>query len=208
MEGQEMLKSKLMVVLLICVVYFCGTFCMLNGDVCRFYADYYLLNNRIISQQEERQFSAVIIREPLVFFNQYSFDKEYQHIHFLGFGEVEENGRWSNGDMAKIAFMMPKLYSNVIVKLAVRPYISQHNPKISGKVFVNGKEKAEWIFEQGKKHPQTELELSQKDLDKDNRVEIYFQLYGYVSPKKIGYGEDTRKLGIFISNLEVTPKID
>jgi len=199
------MKFKIFLVFLVAAVYFGSTYCIFNRDICVAYKDYYLLNNRTVSWKEERAFDSLPLAGSLAFFAPYLFSEPQPDIRFLGFSEAEPAGRWTNGNLAKLSFQLPSVYSDVWVNFNVSPYISQHNPEVYVKVFLNGEEVDEWKFIQGKNYPPTAIKLRQKNIGNNQKQVFSFRIEGSVSPRQLGYGDDIRKLGLLFKGLSLVP---
>lgn len=198
---------KLFLVSALAIIYCLSTFCMLQKEICVAHADYYLLNNRAISWKDERQFAVIPIASKLNMFTTYGLSEERQEIKLLGFSHPEELGCWSEGNLAKALFEVDNVHADVLVKLSLRPYVNKYNPLVKVKVLANHKEVAKWVFEQGKSHPNTDILIAKEELQKNGRLEFSFQIEGMVSPQSLGYGNDRRKLGIFLSQIIVQPNM-
>jgi hypothetical protein len=181
---------------------------MLNTNICRIYRDYYLFGTRSISWEEELAFSASQIYDPITILEKYSFTSEHQEIETLGFLSSNSEGKWSNGNIVKIAFLPPSSKIDLIVSLSVRPYVGEKNPKVSVKVYVNGRHATDWVFEHGKAYPETKLGIFRTYGNNNSKVEITFIIEGAASPQSLGYENIPQKLGLLFNSLVILPDIN
>lgn len=204
-QRRNRMKLKIFLILVIAAVYFGSTYCMLNKDICVAYKDYYFLQNRTVSWQEEKAFNLSLPQNPLNFFTKYRFADEQPDIKLLGFSHREPAGRWSEGNLAKLSFKMPSVYSDVTIDFEVSPYVNRHNDNVNVTVLLNGEEVAEWNFVQGENYPDTTVQLDKKDLTGNQKIVFTFKLKGFASPQSLGYGNDIRKLGILFKSIGLVP---
>ena len=124
----------------------------------------------------------------------YNFSKENGNIELKGFFEKEDWGRWSNGDECSISFLN---YNAKIAVFDIQPFLHENHSKTEVNVYVNDKQQATWIFELGKKQPDTRISLSQ--FKKNN---IIFEIKNPVSPKEVGINDDIRRISLGFRSVE------
>lgn len=192
--------------MLLSLLYADIVYLILNPQIYEYYIDYYFFNNRIFSREEERRFAQKTPKKNTVLFKTYHLNREQPEIITLGFDAPKDDGSWSLGNLAKVAFTIPKVNKPVLLKLRVSAYVNIKNPKVTVIPTVNGKQYDEWIFQNGKKDLKTTLNIPQNLIASNQKIEISFKIKGYKSPQELGYGTDRNKLGIFLSEITVTPK--
>lgn len=200
------MKFRTLMIMLLALLYADIVYLILNPQIYEYYVDYYFFNNRIFSREDENLFSYKRPSKGTVFFKTYYFNKEQPEIMALGFGSFKSGGRWSLGNLAKIAFTVPKSNKPVLLKFRVSAYVNTKNPKITVIPAVNGKNYEKWVFQNGKKDQKTTLSVPQNLIGSERKIEISFKIKGYKSPQELGYGADRSKFGIFLSELEIAPK--
>lgn len=202
------MKFKILCLMGILGVYFMATFCMLNGKICKFYSDYYLLRVRTVSWEDEIEFTNRKITKLIDLFRPYFLSEENPEVQTLGFTPPNSDGRWTNGNLSKIAFQLPEVYSDVSIFFNIKPYINNHNPYVIAKVYINGKYLTDWEFKLGSNMPNTEINLAYGFVKLNPRIEFTFILEGMASPKDLGYGNDNRKIGLFFKDVLVMPSMN
>lgn len=200
------MKFRTLMIMLLALLYADIVYLILNPQIYEYYVDYYFFNNRIFSRGDERIFAHKLPAKSINFFTTYQFNQEQPEIMTLGFGEPKSGGRWSHGNLAKIALSLPQTNAAIVLKFRMSAYVNTKNKKITVTPIINDKEYAPWDFQNGKKDQNTTLLVPHKLIPPDKKIEISFKIKGYKSPKELGYGADTNKLGIFISEMGATPK--
>lgn len=132
----------------------------------------------------------------------YKFNDDISNIMFVGLSEIESLGRWSNSEKVIIKFMVLQR-KNFKLKFDVFPFFAGKRSYQNVTVFVNGKKKAVWKFEKGKKFPETVIDVFRDDIKRDNMVSVVFNIENPVSPKDCGVSSDARKLGIGFKNFTI-----
>jgi len=200
------MKFRTFIIMLLALLYADILYLILNPQIYEYYVDYYFFNNRIFSREDERRFAKKTPEKSAVFFKTYHLNREQPEIMTLGFDAPKSGGSWSLGNLAKIAFTIPKVSKPVLLKLRVSAYVNTKNPKITVIPTVNGKQYDEWVFQNGKKDQKTTLNVPQNLIASNQKIELSFKIKGYKSPQELGYGADRSKLGIFLSELEIVPQ--
>lgn len=201
-----MLKFKIMLIVLVALVYYGVTYCMLSRDICQYYADYYLFDARSFSIKQELAFKQTPIKKITDFFHVYRFNVHERNLRVIGFARYEENGLWTDGNTSKLSFLLPSAYSDVLLCFNIDPYVNARNPEIYTEVYLEDRQIAKWDFIYGKKMPKTIIKLAKKEIPSDRQINLTFKIEGMNSPQKLGYGDDTRKLGLSFNSIEVRLK--
>lgn len=199
------MKMRTVVIIAIAVLYGIVMFFILNPDVYGSYVDYYLFRSRVFSRHDENVFDKHQLPGSIELFKTYRVGSDDPRIAFIGFSSNQTSGRWTHGKFAKMAFELPAINSDVIVRFRLNPYVNTHNPKVTVKVFVNNQYVDEWFFREKRANPRTEFTISKKFVEASHRITVSFRIEGVASPKQLGYGNNTNKLGFFLKEFEVIP---
>ena len=202
---EKMLKFKIMLVVFIALVYYGVTYCILSPGICKYYADYYLLSARSFSIDEERDFLRKPITETTNYFRTYRFDGQNRNFKMLGFARFDDRGIWSIGNMVRMSFRLPQVYSSVWLDFEIDPYVNKKNENVFAEVYLDDRKIDEWNFQYGRKMPKTRIKIARKYLSSEYPVNLIFKIDGAVSPKSLGFGQENRKFGLIFNSLTITP---
>lgn len=200
------MKMRTVMIILIAILYGIVMYFVLNPDAYGAYLDYYLFHNRVFSRHDEKAFERHTLPGSIELYKTYRVGKNDPHITYLGFSTNQTSGRWTHGKYAKMAFELPKITTDVIVRFHLNPYVNTHNQRVDVEVFVNGVNLDIWNFRERRSFPRTEFVIPKNMLKDTHRVNIDFKIKGYDSPKQLGYGNNNNKLGFFLKEFEVVPK--
>lgn len=201
-----MLKLKIALVLMLAVVYYSVTYCVLSPDICRYYSDYYFTGSRTFSTSEESVFQAAEIQLPSNMYQKYAFNSQNRNLKLLGFVGFDESGRWTNGNTAKISLRLAEMSSDLVLNFDVDPYVNDKNQKMLTEIYIDDYKVGEWNFKYGRKKPETVLRISRKLIGRDMKLNLIFKINGICSPKSLGFGQEHRKLGLNFNTLEILPE--
>ena len=114
-----------------------------------------------------------------------------------GLSGFESAGRWSDGDVVQINYKLPKTScKDSKITLVLSGFITKHNQTQTSDVLLNGEKIGEIIIKAGEKNPRDiTLEIPQNLVKVENANMLEFQIKNPVSPKSIGFNNDTRLLG-------------
>jgi hypothetical protein len=119
-----------------------------------------------------------------------------------GFGSVESHGIWTNGDQATMVLRVDTLEEQVDVAFLVDAFVRPGHPTVEVGVTANGVLTGTWSFTYpslpGWRRVRVPIASS------DRLIVLGFSIRTPCSPKELGEGGDSRKLGLSISQLAVT----
>jgi hypothetical protein len=105
-------------------------------------------------------------------------------------------GRWSNGDIVRISFKMPKTNcrdSKII--LGLRGFLYGSRQAQTANVSFNGENIGKVSIKSGEKNPRNIiLDIPQNLIKSDELSTLVFHIKDPISPKSVGYNDDTRLL--------------
>lgn len=140
-------------------------------------------------------------------------EKKYQ-IPFLisGWGEPEKNHTWSVGDRSSMQFLMPPAYKLSTMVIQIKALVLPAHPKQVIDVYVNKRlviqktieiptDSIEIPISIATDHDPTFMERAVNISLKPNIAQIDFVFKTAISPKKLGIGDDERKLAIAIQSV-------
>lgn len=201
-----MLKFKILLIMVLALIYYGVTYCMLSPGICKYYADYYLLSARSYSIDEERAF----LREPIVevtnYLQKYNFNGQNNNFKALGFVHFDDKGIWSSGNEVRLSFRLPQIYSSLWLEFEIDPYVNNKNERVFAEVYMDERKIAEWDFEYQRKKPKTKIKIAKKYLSTETPVNLIFKIDGAVSPKSLGFGQENRKFGLIFNSLTLIPE--
>lgn len=199
-----MLKFKIFLVLLIALIYYVATYCVLSPGMCRYYVDYYILYDRSFSITEEHKFLYEVPYESIAYFQKYEM-KNTKNIKVLGATAEDENGLWSNGNTVIISFLLPQVYTNIELDFDVSGYINKNNRQVDVQIYHNDRQIGDWHFVYGRKKIKTKLQIAKKYLQEGSPINLIFKINGIASPQSLGYGSETKKFGLIFNALKILP---
>ena len=173
-----------------------------------FYALVYLENqepNSPVTKEHVVTASPEVVTTPpqLVLTNKLFFAELDQEV--LGLSKQERSGRWSNGEKVSLNFKLEKV-EPLTLKFDLKPFLTDKRPYQQAIVIMNGKQKAIWRFEKEKPQPFTGLLIDAEEIPEDKILSLEFLIDNPVSPKEIGYNNDSRKLAIRFISVEIEPQ--
>lgn len=121
--------------------------------------------------------------------NYFSFAEDV-NIECYGLSEIENWGRWSDGDSIFFRLQTTKQTENVSVDINVKPFVCENKPQQKCKIFCNGYEIKEMVIVES----QT-ISLTVPN-DNSGNLDFVFEFDNTLSPKELGLSEDNRKLGL------------
>ena len=123
-----------------------------------------------------------------------------------GFSGPEENITWTNDKEAFVSITMPKVQENhrLVMSVDGMPFLSPKKLKKQNiKVFVNDVLVDKWVLDKSQFYNFIVL-LPQNIQDKDNNINVKFQISNPKSPKELKLSNDARKLGFALRRLVLT----
>lgn len=122
-----------------------------------------------------------------------------------GFAQPEKRFSWTVAKEATIAIPLPELQDNYGLAMTVKlfPFLGDGALKQQGvKVFVNNKLLAKWTVKQTDVYT---VVLPDDIKNQGDIIKVKFVINNPKSPKELKLSEDTRKLGIAVQALSLTP---
>ena len=127
-----------------------------------------------------------------------------------GLSIKESWGRWS--DDKTVIFSLKFLSLNpksefITLKFDGRPFLNDKRKKQTIKVYANNNYITTWDFEFGKPKPELVISIPTKDIISNSSIcDLRFEIDNPKSPKKLGSGNDSRKLGFGFVSIEILNK--
>jgi len=126
---------------------------------------------------------------------------------YYGFGwshNSDKPGIWSEGPMSTLLFRTDKNYGDLKLEISCRPYITKKNNILEFDIYVNN------LFNKNMKlannnQDETFKILINNKLIKNNEIKIDFNFKNLVSPYEVLESPDSRKLGILVKNIIMSP---
>lgn len=134
------------------------------------------------------------------------FDKEYysfaysEHITSVGLAGKEPAGRWSNDEITFFRLQTKLKSKNVSVSINLRPFVREQRPEQKCKVFCNGHEISDFVFDNPEKQT---IDLIVPN-DNAGNLDFMFEFDNPVSPKDIGVSNDMRRLSVLFIDAVVS----
>lgn len=130
-----------------------------------------------------------------------AFHKNGQYL-VSGFSLPEPGWVWSEGPTSKMLFFMGTTKSNVLLTFKVLPALPKSGMALSVVVKANGIKVSDWAFRNGEIYPaEKTIEIPQKLIEKDGKLEITFEYSETTRPKSLGINNDTRQLALQFINV-------
>ena len=147
----------------------------------------------------------IIKRSVLDINNKLMFNEVDKSI--TGLSIKESWGRWSDGKTVifslKFSSLKPKS-EFVTLKFDGRPFLNDKRKKQTIKVYANNNYITTWDFEFGKPKPELVISIPTKDIISNSSIcDLRFEIDNPKSPKKLGSGNDSRKLGFGFVSIEI-----
>ena len=119
-----------------------------------------------------------------------------------GWCQPGSNGTWTEGAVSQIALSLNSLPSNDTITLTacLKAFVNDLNPLIEVDALVNDILVAQWIFNSGEIRD-VSAQISAAVLEPKSPMTITFKISGAESPRDLGIGIDTRRLGLHVQSL-------
>lgn len=200
-----MLKLKIALVLVLALIYYLVTYCMLSPGICRYYVDYYILYERSFSLDEERLFLQKPIRQEAAYFRTYTLKNAGDTFKMLGVSAEGTEGLWSNGNTVKMSFSLSQVYTHIEIDFDVSAYINEKNQQIDVEIYQDERLITNWNFVFRHKQPKTQIKIAKKYLSEHRPINLTFKINGATSPKKLGYGNEAKNFGLIFNTIKIIP---
>jgi hypothetical protein len=139
--------------------------------------------------------------------NKISFNEIDKDIS--GLSIKESWGRWSDRKTVRFGLKflsLNKKSENVVLKVNGHPFINDKHRTQKIDVLVNGEKISTWNFEYGNPGPDTTILIPIAKLQNTKICELKFEIEKPMSLKRLGMGDDPRKLGFGFESIEVVKK--
>ena len=137
---------------------------------------------------------------------------------FEGFTKPENWGVWSDGPRASLTIPMATNGEKALppdrpirLLITMGAFARPENPRVHVKLRVNNVKVAEWNFNYNSPNIKSRGTLIQRivylpeGISTTGIINLVFKIYGTASPINLGLGQDTRELGIEITELQMLP---
>lgn len=126
---------------------------------------------------------------------------------YYGFGwshNSDKPGIWSEGPMSTLFFRTDKNYGDLKLEISCRPYITKKNNILEFDIYVNNLFNKNMKLANNNQDETFEILINNK-LIKNNEIKIDFNFKNLVSPYEVLESPDSRKLGILVKNIIMSP---
>ena len=113
-------------------------------------------------------------------------------------------GIWSEGPMSTLLFRTKNNYRDLKLEILCKPYITKKNDSVEFDIFVNDSFNKS-IKLTSKNYDQKIEILIEKKLVKNNEIKVDFNFKNPISPYEVLESPDSRKLGILIKSIKISP---
>ena len=126
---------------------------------------------------------------------------------YYGFGWSHNSGKlgmWSEGPMSTLFFRTDKNYGDLKLEILCKPYITKKNSTSEFNIYVNNSFNKN-VKLTNNNQDETFKILINKRIIKNNEIKIDFNFKNPVSPYEVLESPDSRKLGILVKNIKISP---
>ena len=127
--------------------------------------------------------------------------------NYYGFGwshNFKKLGIWSEGPISTLFFRTDKNYGDLKLEILCKPYITKKNGSVELDIFVNGSFNKNIKLTNKNQDQKIEI-LIEKKLVKNNEIKVDFNFKNPISPYEVLESPDSRKLGILIKSIKISP---
>ena len=130
-----------------------------------------------------------------------------ENDNYYGFGwshNFQKSGIWSEGPISTLLFRTKKNYRDLKLEILCRPYITKKNDSVEFDIFVNDSFNKNIKLTNKNQGQKIEI-LIEKKLVKNNEIKVDFNFKNPISPYEVLESPDSRKLGILIKSIKISP---
>jgi hypothetical protein len=130
-----------------------------------------------------------------------------ENDNYYGFGwshNFQNPGIWSEGPVSTLLFRTEKNYGDIKLEFSCRPYITRKNSTFELDIYVNNSLNKN-VKLSNKNQDETLRILIKEKLIENNEIKIDFNFKNLISPYEVLESPDSRKLGILIKNIKISP---
>ena len=113
-------------------------------------------------------------------------------------------GIWSEGPISTLLFRTDKSYGELKLEIFCKPYITKKNNILELDIYVNNTFNQNVKLTNNNQDEKIEILINEK-LIENNEIKIDFNFKNPVSPYEVLETPDSRKLGILIKDIKITP---
>ena len=127
--------------------------------------------------------------------------------NYYGFGwshNLDKPGIWSDGPISTLLFRTDKNYGDLKLEISCQPYITKKNNISELDIYVNNMFNQNLKLTKNNQDEKIEILINEK-LIKNNEIKIDFNFKNLVSPYEVLESPDSRKLGILMKNIKISP---
>ena len=127
--------------------------------------------------------------------------------NYYGFGWSHNSGKpgiWSEGPMSTLFFRTDKNYGDLKLEILCKPYITKKNSTSEFNIYVNNSFNKNVKLTNNNQEETFEI-LINKKIIKNNEIKIDFNFKKPISPYEVLESPDSRKLGILVKNIKISP---
>jgi Family of unknown function (DUF6311) len=120
----------------------------------------------------------------------------------VGWSIVEQNGRWTDGDLATLGIYVGKVTTPVRISFDLFAFTTPSRVQQRVEVLSSGKPVAEWTI--GAAEVTRDIVLDAAAIDQKSGIaDVTFRLPDHTNPLQAGVAEDARELGIFVKSMTI-----
>jgi hypothetical protein len=123
----------------------------------------------------------------------FSKDESLSWISIDGFSGAEPDGRWTDGNIARVRIPNSKLYLKGYFCFIVEPFLSGGIVSQNGEVYVDGVKKGAFNLHINSKYHMLVPNIQIANIDE---IKIEFRFMNSKSPLELGVSDDSRKLSL------------
>ena len=127
--------------------------------------------------------------------------------NYYGFGWSHNSGKpgiWSEGPMSTLFFRTDKNYGDLKLEILCQPYITKKNNISELDIYINNTFNQNLKLTKNNQDEKIEILINEK-LIKNNEIKIDFKFKNLVSPYEVLESPDSRKLGLLVKNIKISP---
>ena len=125
--------------------------------------------------------------------------------NYHGFGWSHNSGKpgiWSEGPSSTLLFKTDEDYTDLILEIFCRPYITKKNSTLKLDIYVNNIFNKKIELTKNDQNNKIEV-LIKREIIKNNKIVVDFNFKNLISPYDVFESPDSRKLGILVKNIKI-----
>jgi hypothetical protein len=128
----------------------------------------------------------------------------------LGWIEPGSQATWTNGEEASLTMTLnhSQPLGDLSLSAITKAYVNERQPELKVDVIANGEPVGQWKFVHGQSLDNERGAIIPADLvNQQNSLQITFRIPNAKSPAELGLHGDTRKLGLALVSMKLTPAV-